>query len=823
MSETVLVQEPGGAQYYKKVGDVKPTDKVLHGHNISQVQAQEKVDKAKRATFSGGGSPQEAEKTVKDLAAKGWNVTGLQQNPNTEKWEVVTEGRTEPEYIAKIKSGSGTPSEKAERIIAASSDMAKNIDVNFSETKSATSEKIHMAKPSDGRYIYSMEVDHTDQIQDVETWAKKHGYIFNVSPEKAGDKFKIEILTDKQLPPDASIDMRSMATIRQQRAKAAGDVLGKKIYERATPIEKGILHVRTLLSPAGYEYVGSAIKHSLERSGPGGIVAAKTLDIAFPGIKTPDMVVEKALGETVEKQQLGIKPKLFGIEVSESVVSAIHNPVVDVELMFLGGAGFAKVGATKIGAKVLASKGAKIALASLGAAYAVERTVKVQTLRAEGKGGEALGTAAVAITGIAAGVLGYKAQIKHSFKSPGHKIEIDKSSVKGASVSKKVGKDTTLSRGEFKITEGKFKGLRGQTYSLTGKKGGVQITKIPAQKVGNVKIPAQKYTHFTKQGTISKLKLYYKKSSEGILHMGKKSKLVGRQKDESLTKIISHSRGKTRTGQDVIIRKFKGISLGKTASKYKIYLVHDKRTGHNILVEGAAIGKRHAAKIDWVDVSLIKTGGSARLPGSGTTGTVIKSAPKTAPAPPAPPSTMSIKTAAVTKTVTGPRIVPTVNPVPMPVRIKHQPVPEEMIKIAANPKIIRRTDTSKKQGRKVSPASAILIIKDVKIQRPTKTKETVTLKPNTVAIPITHPITGVKIDQKEKEAVLRKLEPVIDRIPSQPAAPAHIPNVMPKVRPPWLPKTGMIPFLRLGPGKLQRYEHKTGVLKNPVPKIEAVI
>lgn len=834
MSGNVLIEEPSGEQYWRKPEDVKPGDVVLHGAGIPKTQAEQLVAEAQgpKATFGGGyKSPEETKQAVKSLATKGWNVTGIEQDPRTGEWKIVTHGQKDPEYVAKIKAGSGTPVQKAVLIRKESEKLTQQIKVDLGERI----ETGPVAQPStEGKFIYSMGVDYPEQVRDVRTWAAGQGHVVTVLPGKEEGRILLEISTEKQLDPGVSVDIRSEEMIRAEKAERAGKVLGPKIYEKADPGTRILLHVRTLLSPAGYEYVGSAVKTFFQAEGPAGASTVYALDKIFPGIKPMDTVVKENLSEHVRRQELNLKHRILGVEIPEELVSAVHNPATDIGLMFLGGAGLGKFALTKIGGKILGHTATKAGLIALAGGYVVERSMKVQSLRAKGKGGEALGTAATAITGLAAGIVGFKTQISYSTPKAVGEVKITASEMRGVSFSKQIGKETSISRGKFEITKGDLAGLRGGTAAVTGKKGGFTIVKIPAQKVGKIKVPEQIFRAFSKHGKISdKLKLYWKESGEGVV-TGKKLpairriaegskakgfldtsdvKIIGRQRGYSVSREISQRPGKIK-GTDVMIRKFKALGVGTKADKYGLYLI--RRGNKFLMVEQSVLGKKHLAKIDWVDISpLSKPGPPVSSYRAG--GPATKTTTKPSAGPPTPP-TLQIKTQAPKiEPVLGARIVPNVNPVPMGVRIKRVPKKETVqlsVETGRTVAIIRPTAEKERQkGRTVTPgAQSVLIVKTPRIIRQ---------EPKQTPVVITHPITGVEITQKERSAILQKLEPIIDRIPSQPVEVPTAPVNRPP--PPFMPWLGMIPFLRMGKIDLRRLKFMTGTIKNPVPDIEKVI
>lgn len=716
-----------------------------------------------------------------------------------------------------------------------------------------------------GRFVYEVDVDSSEQARDVKIWAAAHGHEakrytdtadirtaedlnkLSADERREAGKIKMRIYTEQALPENTSIDIRSSADLQRERSEQLGKVMGKKIYDKADPLEKGLLHVRTLLSPQGWGYVGAAAKEY------GGPVEKAIINFAFPGVKsTEDVVLADIEQRTARRARGETTYKIMGVDVDERIVSAISNPVVEVEMMFLGGAGAAKVAGTKIGAKVLGSTAGKVAAAGITGLYAGERTGKILTLKAEGRETEALGTAITTIAGLGAGYAGFKAEYSHIVKATAqHTVKIDVSKLKGASISKQVGKSTTVSKGKFVITEGKLKGLKGETVSITGKKGGLLTTKIPAQKIGTgksaLKIQEQVFRDFTQHGVVSKqLKISWRKAGDMLLQIkgpgGSAAKVVGSRKSTTLMQEIGRTQGTARftkkvpggkitSTKDVIVRKFSGITTGSTARKYDLYLI--KKGTKLFIAEKALIDTRALSKVDWVDISPVSGGsgggGSSNFPGlkiirttGGRSTTVPGTSSATVPkGSPAIPSAANVKIQSDSG-VTIARIVPNLNPVPLDPRIKRDVGLTEISLKPGAPKIARRTTTGQK-GRVVTPVEVKLALAPAILRESSsgKIKEVTLVGTNQIPIPVTHPITGQEVSIRERTAVLETLEPLIDRVPSQPVPATPVaPNIPPPVV---IPGLGMIPFLYMGKGKFNIDKMIKGVKTNPVPDIRKVI
>ena len=740
-------------------------------------------------------------------------------------------------YYARIPSGIIDDPQTAARWIAKQEAIAGR--------KQTIGTPLQTAAPSTpSHYEYEAFVDKKEQIADIRKWAESRGATverrYAGSREEAEEFAKkgipIRIMSGEQLPEKLEINIRAPEQISRERSEQLARVAGKKVYEEATLGEKIDLHVHTALSTKGYEYVGAAARESA-RAQPYNIpaqIAGVAMDTVFPGIKGTRQVVEENLSAKIARHSRGEYsytyevPLIGKVAIDDRIVDAISNPVVDVELMALGGAGAAKVAATKVGAKVFASTAGKIALTAGGAVYVGSKGYEIHALRESGESTKALGTAITTAAGLVAGVTAFKAQTAHILKyQVPNDLKVDLSKIKGASVTEKRG-DVTLSKGRFQVAKGKLKGLHGKVYSVTQKKDGGLVVKIPSQKVGGHKIKAEtfmRHTHAGKTVKVGTSKVYTTITKEGrvLIDTGKgkpvKGPLVGRHVDKTYMKEIAKVMkiGTDRTGKqhNFVIRKLEGIGIGKSSHKHNLYLV---KKGHQMaLVESkSGLVKPRVAKIDWIDIAKIGPAkGSIHVIKPGPGGFFAKTVPKAGTTPSiksiaVPPASVAVKVGPSL----GARIVPVVNPVPTGIRIKHQPKPEQTQRIVAEPMIIRR-DTQKPTGRIVTPIQEIRSVVP-KIERAI---EGVRVKYTPVAQSY-HPITGQEVTGKQATVLRQQLEPIIDRIAPQPVP---VVPVQPGKKPGGLFGPGLIPFLRLTDAKADLKSFKIGVIKNPVPDIEKVI
>ncbi|MCX6817734.1 MAG: hypothetical protein NTU57_02660 [Candidatus Aenigmarchaeota archaeon] len=895
-SQSVLVQQPNGEQYWKKPQDVKPNDTVLHGSNTGQAQAQQLVDQSRAAgtppsapgkSVSGSfSSPQEAEGATKSMVAGGWNVKGLEQDPNTGKWGIVAYGKKEPDFAAQIKNAGYmttysnrpgvpdvrralTPDEKARLIQAETQKQAENYEISWGPV---TGGGPKIESDLQKNYVYNMNVDYPEQVQDVRAWAQKQGYrVSNViqNPDKT---LTVELTGRSALSEKASVDIRSGETIEQARQKGINEQTTDALQGGSKGfLGQAALYVRTLISPAGEHLIMShAIQGiALFKNLPinklnlpvqlGSEIIEKAINYVSPGIRTPDELVKENTNELADNaaqhlHETAGRPFItlpglpnFKIVVPPTFVpyessSAIFNPFVEAEMAYAGGALLGAAGATAAGGRILGSTAGKAAGYVLGAGSAAQIGLQAIAERSEGKG-KALGTlvfGAIEFGVFAAGYHAYNVYSAANIAAKPVKVEI--SGMKGASVTRPLGEGSITSTGAFEITEGEFTGLKGRTAQISGKKGGYVLTHIPEQKVGKVLIPEQVFRQFTKGGTLSDpLKIYWKTANTGVVigekvgkaygktnagmdasvkifRPGEDIELVGPSKEATILRKTSEKPGKAN-GEDVMIRRFKGVGVGTEAAvrTYDLFLV--KAGDTTALVEASAIARKAAVKIEWVDVSL--AGGRAGSGGRGGVTKIQRVMPEVVP--PTPPSTMNIDVKPATASVTAgtdlvARIVANVNPTAYPLRIKENKAakPVDIASVAGVPQIIRRESTAQK-GRTVSPANIVLTVVP-NILRPSKTQPIISVE----RIAITHPITGQDITVSQKTAIMQVLNPIIERIASQPVnipAPATPTNKRPK----FMGGIGLVPFLRMGNIKLANLSHRTDVKLNPVPDILKVI
>jgi hypothetical protein len=706
------------------------------------------------------------------------------------------------------------------------------------------------------QYTYNLGVEYPEQEAGIRKWAASQG--IKVNRDLSGNMtagaapINLVLTSDKELPSNASVDITSGEAVREARTLRSAQGIGQKIYQNANPLEKAIYNVRTLLSPAGYEYVGAVARGPLGLAGmgPGSLTLVPIIDAIFPNIKTSEQVVTQDIEKTMGSQVLGQKTSMFGIEIPEAVISAINNPVVDVVMMALGGAGAAKFAATSVGKKIVTSGAGKIGSMLLTAGYAVEKTMEVQLARSSGNNTEALGKAITSAAGLGASALAYKAEFSHIITArTQHILKVDMSKIAGASESVQTQSDimtsdntvvkqgTTVSKGKFKIMEGELRGLTGETRSISGESTGKLVTHIPEQtlEIGGkeVKIPEQDYTAATRFGTVSeKLKLYWREAGDYLVGQGKKSKIFGPNKEQTLMKELSSQTlnvkvstpleggGQVEVTKEGIVRKFKGISSGKQAKYYDMYIV--QQDDKLILAEQAVIGKRSIAKIDWVDITFTGKGGEASMDvySGGAVKLVTTTATATKLAPPAIPGLMSVKVAAAAEAVAvAPRIVWSANPTPGPGVMLKKSQKIETIKIDIGvPAIIRTPTTQQERGGTVVQRTTNRTISIPSIKRTTTVSPKIDQR--TVVIPVTSPITGQKVTEKERAAVLQQLNPIITRIANQPVNTTPTPNVMPAIV---IPNLGLVPFLRMGPYSVKIEKFAKGLITNPVPNIERLI
>lgn len=156
---------------------------------------------------------------------------------------------------------------------------------------------------------------------------------------------------EESLKPGAIALAREMQKPQRQsyeeRQQELAEREAEKIWSGTSPAEKAGLHAHTLLSERGGEYIGSYVAPFF----------------GFPG-KTPEHITKETLADI---QRIKTEQE----RQSYVLRSAVFNPVVETEMMFLGGfgAGAAAARLPRLGA-IAASKSGKVAMAGLGASYA---------------------------------------------------------------------------------------------------------------------------------------------------------------------------------------------------------------------------------------------------------------------------------------------------------------------------------------------------------------------------------------------------------------------------------------------------------------------
>lgn len=171
----------------------------------------------------------------------------------------------------------------------------------------------------------------------------------------------------------------------EERKKELARREAEKIYATATPWEQAGLHAHTLLSPAGYKYMGSYVAPHF-----------------FPEAKTPEQTV---------KGQMATMRVMKPNETQQYIFeSAFFNPVVETETLFLGGLGAGAVvaRAPRIGA-VLSSKGGRAVMYGFGTTYAAGQSYNILGEYHQKEYSKMFGTGIETAVGITAMGKGWKA------------------------------------------------------------------------------------------------------------------------------------------------------------------------------------------------------------------------------------------------------------------------------------------------------------------------------------------------------------------------------------------------------------------------------
>lgn len=714
-------------------------------------------------------------------------------------------------------------------------------------------------KPERVTYKYGIGVEYPEQAQDVEKWASSQGATVRRVQETeeemrsrfaAGDTAPIKLIvtTGKELPPNASIDIRAAETVKQARLETTAAGAGQKIYERANPLEKVGLHVRTLLSPEGATYLGALSK---EYRGP-----LSVIHLVLPPMKSTEEIVKEETGKRTAAAAAGKPALLYDIVpvgkmggLGEIIISAVDNPIVDTATAALGGAGLAKIAATKTGAKILGSKAGKIGLGLAVAAYGGQKTAEVVSLVQAGKTEEALGKAEVALAGLGVGAAAYKAQLADVKTAKVLKsVEIAKSEIAGSSVSAGAGKDVTVSRGKFVILEGELKGLKGQTAAVSGEKRGIVKVTIPEQKLGEVKVPAQEIISYTAQKRIGqtpeKLDVFVRRSADKAIAAGEETVLFGPHKEVALVKETSRveiSGAQLKTGEfdilgkrgepvatvaetmpaDVTVRKFKAVSMSETYRDYNFFLV---KSGERVgLLERGVLTKRGLAKVDWVDMRIEKSAAApdVNIPGPrapageqrGQPGrpSTVSTLDVRSPAIPSGKIKAEIRSPSIGEAGTAGRRRPpgTIEVPKTGLKIDVAPIAVGAVRIEGREKSESRTASRMDQRVRMAPVSipgsASLVGAEGKVRN----------------VPVMAVVEIPLQSSRERSAVLSRLASLPDVMP--PHTVIATPPVAVETSPPVIPGMGLIPMFTLGGVFTGRKKVPLIVVKNPVPDISELI
>lgn len=714
--------------------------------------------------------------------------------------------------------------------------------------------------------------------QNPEFNAPSPGIIVEISSE-------IPILNDKgewskDLP---QITITSDEALKQAQIRKSSQEYGKEIYAGANSVEKFLLNAATLLSPAGTEYVGGAAVDTGFKAALDKIPVASLLQIALPpgvgmvagavaGKATPNITMGKAFDAYFGKnlkgsQQVVIEhiserleqnvqgnyaydvdlPVMGNVKVPE-VFGGIFSPVVDIETAALGGAGLGKLAATKIGAKVMGSAAGKAALIAGTGLYVGQRGSEVESLRQQGKGTEALGRTLTTAGEFLVMPAAFKAEYSYAVaKVKPVFVNLQTATERGVSRTVTRGKEI-LSQGEFEVTSGQAKGLKGTTnLEANPTKGrGYLTTKIPEQKLpSGQKVKAQEFTSYVQEAE-NKLvgiapkeqpelaRVYHRIANDMKLMVNERfAKLVGPKREDvwlketarqtkTIASVTDTATGKT-VKEQILVRRFTGIGEGNKAD-YQLAVVRGK-SGKPILIEESVIRNKVIAKIDWVDISRLnlETGGRVTVfkPGPGG-GKSIDLRPPSVVIAKIGKSTPPVPSGNVLLDENIARIVMNKNPTPTGVRIKETPRLELEVKTASDlmpsPNIIRKA-LDNITGRTVTPQKSITQQIQLNVPDIQKSFDATKQKIRPVEISVTNPITGQRTSQQSVQEIMQVLEPIVDRIASQPVPVVPISNIRlpPPAEIPWLAPA----FFGLGGSKLKRY--RTGHVTNPVPEIEKVV
>lgn len=507
----------------------------------------------------------------------------------------------------------------------------REVRINFSRTPEGRQSSIQYPEDSQsknnilsGRWddataglvnIYEVKIKGQEQEADVRKWANERKIKVERKPwsgEGQGETTLRLISPGAKGMTDISIPIRSEETIKEQRAGILGQIIGQRVYNQATPIEKAGLHIRTILSPESVAYVGATVLNSpLGAVASGGAVGKNILNKLFSSKTTPTDVVIARIGQDIKEDKLGqnrgeIKlPVIPSIQIKGALESFESVPV-RIMTMAAGGMALGAFGATTTGKSILANPIIETALLYQGGSYAIESGKKIITAQKAGKGESALGELITMGGELTGGATGFRRGAKITgtvtatdFAPRTETIKITKSEIAGVEFIKSgQGADKSLSF--FKLESGHLEGLVGGASTLSGKTGSISRVVIPEQTLKNIQIPEQAKTYYSRSATKGKTTM----SETGLAWgtQGKDTPGVPLAKIQSvLMREIGETTKNTKNGNEIIVKQYSGISAGKKAGAYDLHIIgEENRKGMVEIARG--ITERSANKIDWLTI-----------------------------------------------------------------------------------------------------------------------------------------------------------------------------------------------------------------------------
>jgi len=487
--------------------------------------------------------------------------------------------------------------------------------------------------PPQEEYVYEVPVHETEQVQALRAFAtERGGYVTGVREEQRpipapvrrvpgtpvpvptveGRRFMVTMRFRKELPEGVQPEVPTVSAISRRRREITEKAVSEEAFAKATPVEKGLLTGYTILSPKGEKYLGAVFTGNTEE------------------------VVKEQLRETYKEP---FRPGVvgFGTDVLRGAYESLQSPVVQAELAFLGGAGFAKVGATRLGGKVLGSPIARRGLQIMGGSFILGKGGKAAMDIYGGRTEEGIGGLITTGAILGGAYAGARVQTSYIAKAP-KEVTIDVTRVRGGSITAK-GEKVSYSRGVFEAETPKIKGIRGHVKGkatvMGGKEGKVwteTATYIPKQKIGKIEIEPSSdisYGVATKFGkpVPGKLETVRIRTSSGKIDVGDTRFLVGEAKgDVFVSKLFTRDyKPFTDTTKSVILPEFSvpegpgtlkvtGYAfrgVGKTPAERGLAVVAGKRIGIESTPPGAGrmimarsgTGAVEFAGGRWVDVS----------------------------------------------------------------------------------------------------------------------------------------------------------------------------------------------------------------------------